>query len=197
MKKMFCALSLLVFAPLANALPISYNFDFTVNFINSASDPDVQLGNVYSGFFVVDDALLATDGLNQNGVLSDFFLQIEDTIWSLTQPSEFRGFRGPNGLFDTSPGFDVAGGEIVNLRGGVFGASDTPFVDFSFAGVPGSFFTRNPSGEFGGGMGVAPGPVPVMEPNTLLLMGAGLFGLVAWRLRGTGARRSLSPTRRG
>jgi len=183
MKKMFCALSLLVFAPLAQALPISYKFDFTVNFIDSTGDPDVQLGNVYSGFFIVDDALLAHDGDNQNGVLSDFFLQIEDTIWSMTQPSAFRGFRGPNGLFDTSPGFDVAGGEIVNLRGGVFGESDTPFVDFSFAGVPSTFYTNNPSGTFGGGMGVGRNPVPIAEPGTLLLMGAGFLGCAVFSAR--------------
>jgi hypothetical protein len=189
MKNTFGALALLIFAPLAHALPISYSLDFTVQFLDSTNDPDVQIGNHYSGFFVVDDALLATDGLNQNGVLSDFFLQIEDTVWSLTTPSDFRGFRGPNGLFDSSPGFDVVGGEIVNVRGGVFGINDTPFVNFS-VGTNNSFFTRNPSGSFGGGLGVAREPVAISEPTTLLLTGAGLLGLAGWR------RRAVNSTRR-
>jgi hypothetical protein len=62
-------------------------------------------------------------------------------------------------------------------------------VNFS-VGTNNSFFTRNPSGSFGGGLGVAREPVAIAEPTTLLLTGAGLLGLAGWR------RRAVNSTRR-
>jgi hypothetical protein len=193
MMKKFCALALLMFAPLAHATPISYTLDFNVQFLNWVNDPDVQVGKTYPGFFTVDDALLATDGLNKPGVLSAFFIQMEDVVWDLLSPSDFRGFRGPDGLGSSSPGFDVLGGEIVNLRGGVYGEADVPFVDFTFIGVPNTFSTINESGSWSGSMNVRRVP----EPGTLLLMGIGLLGLAGWRLRAAAGGGSLSSTRRG
>jgi hypothetical protein len=72
--------------------------------------------------------------LNKPGVVFGFFTKIESMIWSSNFPypvSDFSGFRGPDGLGSASPGFDVVAGQIVNLRGGVFGTSDFPFIDFS------------------------------------------------------------------
>jgi hypothetical protein len=72
--------------------------------------------------------------LNKPGVVFGFFTKIESMIWSSNFPypvSDFSGFRGPDGLGSASPGSDVVAGQIVNLRGGVFGTSDFPFIDFS------------------------------------------------------------------
>ena len=184
----------------AQATPVTYGLEFRVGYLGCdfcgypPIDPRIQVGNTYFGSFTVDDAILAADGLNIAGLVSAFRISIEDVLWDSVVPSaqnSFHGFRGPNGLFSASPGFDIVGGEIVNLRGGVFGESDFPFVDFStdvrVAGNPSAcgpaskycgnvanaFWTRNDLGEFGGSMVVH----RIAEPASLAIFGFGLFGM--------------------
>lgn len=97
-------------------------------------------GNVYYGSFGIDDSLLATDGLNKPGVLSHFIIQMEGNIWAAEWINGVRqfhptnnslmGFYGPEG-FNVVPGFDVIGGQVVDIRGGVYGSGDEPLVDLS------------------------------------------------------------------
>jgi hypothetical protein len=199
MQKTIVALAALFAATAVHATPVAYQIDFTVDSLNGTvpADPDVMIGNKYFGSFVVDSGLLASDGLNQTGIVSDFFVQFEDVIWNFNAPfplSEFQGFRGPDGLFSASPGFDVLNGDVVNLRGGIFGAADFPFIDFSFdpdepfgpqpgctgaycGNKPNAFSTSNPAGSFSGSMKIARVP----EPGMLMLLMAGMIGVVVSR----------------
>ena len=87
-----------------------------------------------------------------------------------------------------SPGFDVINGDITNLRGGVYGAADVPFVDFSnvgganhfnalglAVGAPGTSFSRVGDGRtlFAGTMEI----FRIPEPGTLGLFAIGLLAL--------------------
>lgn len=186
------------------AAPVSYEIDFEVQYFGTgAIDPRVVIGDIYSGSFTVDDSILLSDGLNKAGLVSAFSITMEDVSWTmgLAPPgSLFSGFRGPLGLGASSPGFDVLGGTITNLRGGVFGESDIPYVDFSedprlphpagypscsdgtsYCGnSPNAFFTVNPLGAFGGSMTIA-APVPEPETYAMLLLGLGVVGFVSRR----------------
>lgn len=131
------------FGQSAQASLIGYRIDCTVEyFLNdtiSRPNPAVAIGNVYYGFFAIDDSILTTDGLNKPGDVFAFFTKIVNAIWSSNFPSPislFEGYRGPDNSI--SPGFDVVGGEIVNLRGGVVGPGDAFFIDFSSNARPGS-----------------------------------------------------------
>jgi hypothetical protein len=137
----------------AAAIPIDYRIEFvaTSGIITTVTYGDVPTrtdsdatGKTYFGWFTVDSDVLLTDGLGKPGTLSQFFIQMEDNIWgyNVSSNNSFRGFRGPIEGNPTcmataacigalSPGFDVIDGEITNLRGGVYGALDIPFVDFS------------------------------------------------------------------
>jgi hypothetical protein len=170
------------------ATPIPYTIDFEVKYIEYSADSRLAVGNDYSGFFVVDSAILESDGINQAGDVSAFVIVMEEVIWSANLPdplSAFAGFRGPGGLGADSPGFDTLGAEITNVRGGVFGGGDYPFVDFSTSFDPSlptppfptncgnycgnlanAFWTINPLGAFGGTMRVHRVP----EPSSLTLV---------------------------
>jgi hypothetical protein len=198
--------ALVLFPYTARAGLIAYGIDYTVEYITPQSIGAV--GNHYFGFFAVDDAILATDGLNQPGVVFGFVTKIESNIWSSNFPnpvSDFSGFRGPGGLGAASPGFDVVLGEIVNMRGGVFGGGDFPFIDFSSNNGPGApdyfpptdgctgsycgnqanqFWTlggspgvENSGFAFGGSMLIHRVP----EPSTVFLLALGLVGLAVSR----------------
>lgn len=178
----------LALMPLATyATPVVYNMTLEIDTVHtSASSPVYQSGNRYHGHFAVDDAVLAQDGLNRIGSLTAFVMTIEDYVWDINDPtSEFDGFRGPDSCFSGSPplaaclganapGFDVANGEIVNLRGGVHGRQDTPFIDMSF-GSPRATWTSLGShrpnasyGRFSGFLTVSRAAAPVPEPSSLL-----------------------------
>jgi hypothetical protein len=202
--------ALSIYCPVANAGLVAYQIDYTVEYFGQGPiDPDVTIGKKYFGFFALNDAILATDGLNKPGEVFGFYTRFEDVIWSSNFPypvSQFVGFRGPGGLGAPSPGFDVYGGQIVNLRGGVFGHADVPFIDFSTNFGPGAPpFTGNPTdgctgsycgndanhfwtlssysdGVFGPGAGAFGGLMTihrVAEPEIYALMLAGL-GLLGW-----------------
>jgi hypothetical protein len=192
-RKTIAVVAALLVAPAAHASPVAYSINFAVEFLGSERlpDPDVQIGNHYFGSFTLDDALLLHDGLNQPGVLSDFRVQFEDVVWDMNDPTLFDGFRGPNG-FGPTPGFDVLGGQVVNLRGGIVRASDTEFIDFSFdprlaepepsactgsfcGNKPNAFWSISHAGAFGGTMSVVPVSEPLLPPWML----AGLFATVA------------------
>jgi hypothetical protein len=158
------AVTMAILASRADAIPITYQIKFTVltgvvttlhleapdHFFSTSSN---AAGNIYSGLFSVDSDILLTDGIGKVGDLDFFLIQMEDNIWGYNLPvdNSFRGFRGPrpdsdcNGTFfcfgAPSPGFDVVNGEIVNLRGGVFGETDAPLVDFS-SPAPNVFLAR-------------------------------------------------------
>src|SRR5262245_38365936 len=138
------------------ATPVSYQIEFAVDTIGGETDPghcspgepngaggfncSVAIGDTYFGSFTIDDALLAEDGENLAALVYDFVIEFAGIVWDYLAPypdSAFYGFRGPGGLGADSPGFDVAGGEVVNLQGGVYGLSDVPYVDFSPLGPDG------------------------------------------------------------
>lgn len=175
------------------ATPVSYQIEFTVNTIAGATDPgncspgshngaggfncSVAVGDTYFGEFTIDDALLTTDGENLAALVYDFVIEIAGITWDYLAPdpdSAFYGFRGPDGLDSDSPGFDVAGGELVNLQGGVYGLSDIPYVDFSPFGPDGGL------NRFGAGDGRtwAYGDMLIAripEPSTWTLIAIGLM----------------------
>ena len=215
-------LSVLAFAtPLtASAIPITYQIEFTVLTGNVTTvtfgdtwngEPPAwtstnAVGKTYFGLFAVDSNVLLTDGLGKFGVLDYFFIQMEDNVWgyNLLSDNSFAGFRGQHA--DTScasaaclgapaPGFDVVNGEIVNLRGGVYGAGDVPFVDFSprlgggmqipnmFSAIGNAPLQVGGTRSFVGSIGATDGItgtmklVRVSEPSVLLLFGLALAGL--------------------
>lgn len=185
-----------------NATPITYGLEFRVQYVDSQMDSRLQVGNSYLGSLTVDDGILIADGINKVGSVSAFRIQMENVIWDLNLASlsnAFLGFRGPEGLGSSSPGFDVLGGSVTNLRGGVFGSSDFPFVDFStnshgafsrsanvcganptYCGNAANYFsTNNQLGIFGGSMLV----YDVPQPPALFLLLLGLLGVLAYRSR--------------
>jgi len=185
----------LLFSTAAHAIPISYTLNFDVEYVSNAlpSDPDLKVGNRYFGSFAVDDALLLHDGLNQPGSLSAFRVQFEDVFWDMNDPAHFAGFRGPGG-FGATPGFDVLGGQVVNLSGGIFQRGDFPFIDFSFdcsggacVNRAGAFSSGSAAGAFGGTMSVSRVPEPLLPAWVLAGLIGALFG--ARRLGWLGARR--------
>ena len=224
--KKLAALALLVFlgSPLtATAIPVQYQIKFTAlagsvltTSFPTAGAPTVDIadaaGNVYFGLFAVDDAVLLTDGIGKPGTLDFLYIRMEDNIWgyNFAGDNSFAGFRGPipGNAFcmmsmacvgAPSPGFDVVNGAVTNLRGGVFGVADLPFVDFSLLGAN----TFNATGAtFGAGPGTSFSRVRdvsgtleivrVAEPATLLPFGAGLLMLLA-ALR-TSRRKDGAPT---
>jgi PEP-CTERM motif len=183
------------------AAPIQVNFTLTVDTVDQAPLPDCAsageiltfgcnnaIGDTYVGSFMVDDSILAGDGLLTGIPVSDFFLQIGDVIWSQNPVpnNQFSGFRGLD-LFAPGPGLVVSGGALVDLAGGVFGSGDIPFVDFFIPGFTPNRFSANDGltslqGCLAIGV-VGSACLSVPESGTLALFGIGLLGLGFTRRR--------------
>lgn len=199
------ALAALLAAPLtATAIPVTYQIKFTTitgsvsTYIPATpSAPSFShevdaAGKVYFGLFAVDDEILLTDGINKPGNVDFFYIQMEDNIWgyNLAADNSFVGFRGPVAgdgswcptecMAAQSPGFDVVNGAITNLRGGVYGRQDSPFVDFSLFG-PNTFNARGyplTNGAWDTFVGIGTMEIfRVPEPATLSLFGFGVLVL--------------------
>ena len=205
------ALVALLGAPLtATAIPVTYQIKFTVLtgnvvtfFPHTTTSIHVEsaVGNVYFGLFAVDDAILLTDGINKPGNVDFFYTQMEDNIWgyNLAVNNSFRGFWGPISGYPFTPGFDVVNGTITNLRGGVYGVQDAPFIDFSAFG-PNTFRARGLDLLLSGpsitivGYGEGGEPITgtmeifrVPEPGALSLFGFGLL-VLTFSMRRTAGR---------
>ena len=193
---------LLLASPVAaTAYPVTYSLSFLVDEFEpgrgvcsatptgtSCVDP---IGKLYTGYVVIDSSVLATDGRNQIGQLDALSIQMEDNIWAFNAPgnNSLVGFRGGAiGLGASSPGFDVLDGQLIGLEGGVFGASDAPFVDFlhpdpssltpdsyrfNAIGQPENFNDFSYVFEVQGVMTVSRVP----EPATLAMLVVGLAGI--------------------
>jgi hypothetical protein len=165
----------------------------------TSADP-VSTGVSYHGSFTIDATVLQTDGYSNAGFQS-FLLTLGDFTWDSLNPapaSDYVGSRFFNPDTDNG-GFGpwtllVQGGELVGICCGVFGLSDTPFVDlFSFSrfGMPANYVGVN---AFGGSQRFnfqAQGSFsfsPVPGPGSLALLGIGLGVLAAaWQRRGSGS----------
>jgi hypothetical protein len=190
----------------ASAIPVTYGMQFTVTSGTVVATTLPQGGGVtvvesdatgrtYFGQFTVDDAILASDGIGKTGNVSSFFIRMEDNVWAYGTPDDnsFDGFRGPNPnnpacgftCFNVaSPGFDVVGGTITNLHGGVYGTSDAPYVDFSPGGLANTFtalgltiFTPGTTFTRVNGVHGAMAIYKVSEPGALLVLSLGLLSL--------------------
>jgi hypothetical protein len=167
-----------------------------------AADDPVTTGVAYHGSFTIDATALQTDGYSNAGFES-FLLTLGDFTWDSLNPapaSDYVGSRFFNPETDTG-GFGpwtllVQGGELAGICCGVFGLSDTPFVDlFSFSrfGLPENFVGVN---AFGGSQRFnfqAEGSFsfkPVPEPGALALfsLGVGLLGALGWSKQRKSAR---------
>lgn len=193
----------------AFAMPLK-TYDLSIQFNNcttlerdcAAGDP-VTSGVTYHGSFTIDPTVLQTDGYTNAGFQS-FFLTLGDFTWDSLSPapgSDYAGSRFYNPATD-SGGFGpwtllVQGGELAGICCGVFGLSDTPFVDlFSFSrfGLPPNFVSVN---AFGGSQRFnfqAQGSFsfkPVAEPGSLALIGLGM-GLLGSVMLSRRRRRAVS-----
>jgi hypothetical protein len=194
--------------PSGEAVPVSYEIQFVVDSVSGETDPgdcstgspngpggfncSIGVGDTYFGEFTIDDALLGNDGENLAGFVFSFFIEIAGIVWDYLLPypdSAFYGFRGPDGLGSESPGFDVQGGEVVNLRGGVYGSGDVPYVDFypyGGFGDPHRFAAGDGRTWAYGAMLIARIP----EPPTWLLVMIALVPFSLARMRQIGNSRS-------
>lgn len=160
-------------AGVAEAIPVSHE----IIFITTSSSVGVPpIGTIFFGFFSVDDSLLSMTGVNLPGTVSAFRIAMLNSVWDISQPSDFSGFRGPIPgepctacLFAPSPGFDVLNGEIVGLRGGVFGPADFPFADFRTDAF--NAFPRGAPQPFRGDMAIRRVLTPAPAPALLMLLG--------------------------
>jgi len=160
----------------------------------AASDP-VSTGVTYHGSFTIDSTVLQTDGFSNAGFQS-FLLTLGDFTWDSLNPaplSDYVGSRFFNPSTDTG-GFGpwtllVQGGELAGICCGVFGLSDTPFVDLFSFGRSGQAPNSVNVNAFGGSQrfnfqaqgSFSFAPIPTPGSLALLGVGIGLLGIGVWR----------------
>lgn len=184
----------------AKAIPVP--FKLTLEVTDVFEDPlctggslsfgcDNAPGDIHTGFFSVDSSLLALEGDNLPGGVSNFFLRIGNVVWDQANPSpasDFFGFRDAAGHFAPSFDVDVHGGTITDVHGGVFAPADLPAIDFApLAGLsPGTFEAVDGTitTDLRGTLQVS----RVSEPSVLFLAGIGLSVWVLLRRRPALAR---------
>src|SRR5262245_57830635 len=121
MKRFICSVGLLVFLGAmnaANADPITYRITLTATQVfpgngpgptgflpNEAFIPIPQPGDSFSGYLILDDSILATDGVHDRVPLQAFRIEMASIVWDMLHPfqlppnsstSSFLGFRGAN-----------------------------------------------------------------------------------------------------
>jgi hypothetical protein len=145
--------------------------------------------------FAVDSAILQSDGDNIPAMPQHLRAVIGTTVWDQDQPSDLSGLRGPcygpnpggcdftlYGLGSDYWGFQVSGGELTGLWGGIFGAADFPYIDFLGDGYS-AFFRPVALGDDGAVIDRLRGSwsfsrqYAVNAPGTVLLLGIGLLML--------------------
>jgi hypothetical protein len=147
----------------------------------------IQPGDVFTGRFAVDDTLLQRDGDNLNGPIFGFWLKIGTVVWDQDQRSDFDGFRqfvegDTTGLvrFAAAPSFNIHGGIITVVTGGVLGRGDAPFVDFYNVPLLGRFNAQDDSiTHLAGTLTVGRSVSVVPEPGALTLLGVPLLLLAS------------------
>jgi hypothetical protein len=189
-----CLCSLLFGAP-AQAAVVAHDLVLQVERVGSASGIggapcftptpprrsfgcDIRPGDIFIGHFSVDDSLLAREGDNLNGPIFHFFLQIGTVVWDQDHPSDLAGFRqfvegDSTGLvrLASAPSFNIHGGRITALTGGVFGGGDAPFVDFFNVPALNTFGANDDSiTRLEGTLIVGRSASAVAEPGTLALL---------------------------
>lgn len=95
---------------------------------------DLRPGDIFRGRFAIDQGALAQTGDNIVVPTHDFILRIGEVVWDQTgrqyAPPVMNVFVGfwPFGL--TGLGFDIHGGIVTGLHGGVIGGADSIDVTF-------------------------------------------------------------------
>lgn len=204
MRKILFVLLALFAASSAHAAMVRYELTFAVERVEDGNlgYPDIQsffVGDVFHGSLLVDDAVLAVDGPSNAGTPLHLRIAMGDTVWAQDFPSDLRGLRGPCynpalactqeqfdiwGLGSDFLGFEVLGGVVTGLWGGVFGGGDFPFADFQgtrFGATPYRLLSDGVSLDMEGLTGALT-IRRVPSPGTLSLIGLGLLLAVRRRV---------------
>jgi hypothetical protein len=198
----------------ASATPINLQVKMVVDTVLLNGQPPETfmsppvIGSTYFANITIDDSILGSDGGNKPGKVLGFNAQVGDSIWDPSLPhsflTDFGGFSGPcfGPMVCTDPewlvwgrpseylGFDVVGGVVTKVYGGVFGQSDDPFIDFLSSGRfrSNAWYQWQGVGEplpsywlvgVQGNLSVAQVP----EPAAALLLSAGFMALLLARRR--------------
>jgi hypothetical protein len=175
-----------VSSPAAVAQQSAYELTLTIDAIDQLAPCSssrqfgcLGLGDSFSGSFAVDSSILAMDGINQTAAIYDFYLPFGTLVYS-TGPlnTALVGFRNlASGA--AAPGFVIAGGQVVDWYGGVYGAADTPFIDMNGFQPRNRFYAFDGTTAAYGSLTIASA---APEPQTYAMLMAGL-GLVAFVVR--------------
>lgn len=137
-------------------------------------------GTTFTGSFLVDDSVLTQTGSAISANVRNFSLQIGSVNWDQGRTSDFVGLRdgtSPLILGGSNLGFDVAGGTINGLVGGVWGPSDPPYLDFE---TNNRFAALDPQGVMLVGS-VMVAPAALSEPGVLEMLALAVAGLLGVR----------------